>query len=147
MAVPDNEMDTRRTCGRDHPGAIVERNRHRLFDQHVLAIARRKDRMRGVKLMRRRNVDDLDIRIGAKLLDRVVGPGGKILREAPPRFGSRISRANQRNTRVGRECRQHHGERAAEPRDADAQLPVPPAHAPSNSTASMLLIRLTRHRG
>ena len=78
--------------GRDHGGAIVEGQRHRLLDQHMLAVARREDRVARVKLMRRRDVDDLDIGIGAELLDRVVGPAAKVLAQS----GAALPRADRR---------------------------------------------------
>ena len=60
---------TPRLRGRDHGSAFLERERHRLLDQHVLAALRRKDCVLRVVLMRRRHVDDLDGRIGAKGFD------------------------------------------------------------------------------
>ena len=125
MAVADDRDARRPPRRRDHRGAIVERERHRLLDQHVLAVLRRKDRVLRVVLVRRRHIDDLDRRIGAKLLDRVVGLRRKVRREARPRLGARIGGGDQRDARIGHEGRQHDGERAAEPRDADPQLALP----------------------
>ena len=119
MAVTDNEMHACAARRRDHAATIVERERHRLLDQHVLAVARRKDRMTRVKLMGRRDVDDLDIGIGAELLDRTVSLPAKILREPMPCLDPRIRRRGQLNPRIAK-GRQHDRERAAETRNADA---------------------------
>ena len=124
-------MHAGRLRGRDHGGAFVERERHRLLDQHVLAALRRKDRVLRVVLMRRRHIDDLDRRIGAQGFDRVVGLRRKVRREACPRLGARIGRRDQRDTRVGREGRQHDGEGAPEPGDADPQLALPGHRCPA----------------
>ena len=85
----------------DHGGAILERERHRLLDQHVLAVLRGENRVARVMLMRRRDIDDLDRRIGAKVFDRFVGPGRKILRKAAARLGARVGRGDQLDARIG----------------------------------------------
>ena len=104
----------------------------------MLAVLRGENRVTGVMLVRRRDVDDLDRRIGAKVFDRLVGPGRKILRKAAARLGSRISRGDQFDARIA-ERRQHHAERTAEACNADAQS----SHGSPNSTRPRVLIRLT----
>ena len=65
VAVPDDEHDIRGLRRVDHRAAFGERNRHRLFDQHMLSARRREAHMLGMMLMRCRDIDDLDVRIGA----------------------------------------------------------------------------------
>ena len=66
---PTTRCTPARSRRRDHRGAFVKRQRHRLFDQQMLAVPRGEHRVLGVKLMRRRHIDDLDRRVGAQLLD------------------------------------------------------------------------------
>ena len=122
MAVADDEMHVRALRRLDHRGAVVERQRHRLLDQQMLAVLGGEHRMTRVILMRRRHIDGLDRRIGAQLLDRLVGLGGEIGGKTRPRLGARIGRRDQRNARIARERRQHHGEGAAEAGDAEPQF-------------------------
>ena len=104
----------------------------------MLAVLRGENRVTGMMLVRRRHVDDLDGRIGAKVFDRLVGPGRKILRKAAARLWARIGRGDQFDARIA-ERRQHHAECTAEARNADAQ----PSHGSPNSTRPRVLIRLT----
>jgi hypothetical protein len=53
----------------DHPAAFLEGERHRLFDERVLTVRRRHCGMRRVMLVRRGDVDDFHIRIGAQFCD------------------------------------------------------------------------------
>ena len=73
VAVPDDELHARLARRRDHRAAFVERDRDRLLDQHMLAVRGRGGDMPGMNLVRRGDIDRLDVRIGAQLLDRVVG--------------------------------------------------------------------------
>jgi hypothetical protein len=86
------------------------------------------DRVPDVMLVRRRHVDDLDRRIGAERLDGLVGVGGEVRREPRARLGPRVGRRHQGDPRIGRECRQHDRERAAEPHDPDPQLALSDHH-------------------
>ena len=131
MTVADHEIHARRLRGRHHRGAFLERERHRLLDQHVLAASHREDRVLRMVLMRRRHVDDLDRRIGTKGFDRVVGLRRKVRREACPRLGARVGCRDQRDARVGHEGRQHDGEGAAKSRDADPQPALPGHRCPA----------------
>ena len=122
MAVADHEAHPRAVRRRDDGVAIIERERERLLDEQMLAVPRREHRVDGVELMRGRHVDDVDRRIGAQVLDVRVGLGGKFRRETSARLGARVGRRHQRDPRVGGKGRHHHGKRAPEPGDADAQL-------------------------
>ena len=92
MAVADHEMHAGATRRVDDRGAFLERQRHRLFDQQMLAVPRGEHGMVRMKLMRRRHIDGLDRGIGAQVLDGLVGLGGEIRREALPRLGARYPR-------------------------------------------------------
>ena len=138
MAMADDQVNAGLTRRIGHGGAILERERHRLFDQHVLAMLGSENRVARVMLMRRRDVNDLDRRIGAKVFDRFVGPGRKILRKAAARLCARVSRGDQLDARIAKR-RQHHAERTPQTRNADAQS----SHGSPNSTRPRVLIRLT----
>ena len=81
MAVADDDVHTGAFCCVDHSGARVERKRHRLFDQQMFAVLCRKRRVLRVVLMRGRDIDRLDVRIGAQRLDGCVSSGAKIRRQ------------------------------------------------------------------
>ena len=111
-------------CGRrDHGLAVREGDRHRLLDQHMLAVRGRQGDVLRVELMRRRHIDRVDAGVGAQLLDRLIGAAAEIRREprrAPPARGSAARR--ERDARVGHEGRQHEREGAPETGDAQAQV-------------------------
>lgn len=65
MAVADHQMGAGALAGGDHAAAVVEAQRHRLFDQDMLAMGRRQRHMLGVQLVRRGHVHPLDLRVGA----------------------------------------------------------------------------------
>ena len=56
------------------------------------------------------------------VLDRVVGLGGEISREALPRLGARVGGRHQRDPWIADKCRQHHGKCAAEAGHAEPEL-------------------------
>jgi hypothetical protein len=142
MAVADDEVHVHALRRVDHRRTVLERQRHRLFDEQVLAVPRRKNGMRRVILMRGRHIDDLDRRIGAQFFNRLVRPGGEIRRKTRPRLRARIGGRDQRDARVLGECRQHHGECTAKPRDTQTQLALLPAHVSPTSTACRIFIRV-----
>ena len=128
VAVADDELHAGRRRRVDHPRAVGERQRHRLFDEHVLAVPCRRDRVRRMHLVRRRDVDDVHRRVGAQRLDRRVRAVHRNRRRsarAPRRAGRR--RRTSSNARIGDERRQHQRERAAE--SGHAPPPRRPSHA------------------
>ena len=60
--MADDQMNAGRARRSDHGCAVVKRQRDRLLDQHMLAVARGEPRVFGVILMRRCNIDGLDMR-------------------------------------------------------------------------------------
>ena len=109
----------------DHALAFGERERHRLFDQHVLAgappRARRARRASGAA-SRCRPPRRRDRRTALRPSHRPArrNPAAKLL----ARLGARIGGGDQSHARIARERRQHQREGAAEAGDADAQLAV-----------------------
>src|SRR5262249_3017864 len=77
VAMPDDDVTAGAAGPIDDFGALVERERHRLFDQQMFAVLRGKRRMLCMMLMWGRYVDRLDVRIGAQLLGGCVAPGGE----------------------------------------------------------------------
>ncbi len=67
MGVADDQMHLVPLDRRDDGVAIGERQRHRLFQDDVLAVLGSKDRVRRVELVRRGDVDHLDRRIGTSI--------------------------------------------------------------------------------
>ena len=67
MGVADDQMEIRPLGRRDHRIAVGQGQRHRLFDQDMLALRQGVDRLLGMELVRRSDVDRLDVRVGAKL--------------------------------------------------------------------------------
>ena len=123
VAVSDDQMNLRGRRGIDHGAAFGERHRQRLFHQHVLAGTRRHADMRGVELMRGRDIDRLDACVGAKR----PRPRRKCSRiEVGGEFCRALRRADRRprqlDPRIEAEGRQHDGEGAAEAGDAEAQF-------------------------
>ncbi len=120
MSVADNQMDLLALDRGDDGVAIGERQRHRLFQNNVLAMFGREDRVRRMELMRRRDINDLDRRIGAQSADVIIDAGIEIAGERRPRDRMRIGRRTQRVTAVGRRCLHHHRAGHAEPGDTEA---------------------------
>ena len=65
VAMANQEMNLRKAGGRDHGRAFVERDGHRLFDQHMLAGLRGERCVLGMKLMGRCDINHIDARISA----------------------------------------------------------------------------------
>ena len=63
MGVADDQMHLVPLDGRDDGVAIVERQRHRLFQDDVLAVLGGEDGVRRVELVRRGDIDHLDRRV------------------------------------------------------------------------------------
>ena len=98
VAVADDEVHAGALRGRDHRARLVERERHRLFDEHVLAARRGGDRVLGVVLVRRGDVDGFDRRVGAQRLD----VRRRRARRSRAAKRSRASRADRRRRRAPR---------------------------------------------
>ena len=101
---------TRRTLARfgriDHLRAFGERDRHRLFDQHVLAVRRGQRNVLRVMLVRRGDVDHVDGRVRAQASRDESGSRAEIRRELFARLGARVgaprpARCADRATNVG----------------------------------------------
>ena len=85
-------MDVRLFDRGDDGVAVGERQRHRLFQNDVLAVLGRENGVRLMELMRGGDIDHLDRRIGAERADVVIGLGVEIAREGRARRGVRIGR-------------------------------------------------------
>lgn len=62
------QQHVRLPASRGHPLRLAGRQRNRLLAQHMLARLRRPDRPFHMKMIRKRNIDGVDARIGEQLL-------------------------------------------------------------------------------
>ena len=123
MGVADDEMHLVALDRRDDGVAVRERQRHRLFQDDVLAVLGRHDGVRRVELVRRRDVDDLDRRVGGELLHVGVGRGIEVAGEGLARAGMRIGGGAQRIAGVGRRGVDHDRPGHAETADSEPDRP------------------------
>ena len=70
--IPDRELAAGALAGIDHRLTAFRRHLHRLFAEHVLAGARRLDRMLGVQGVRCDDIDDVDVRVLRHAIHRLV---------------------------------------------------------------------------
>jgi hypothetical protein len=124
VAVTDDQPDIGALGCSYHAAAFVERDRHRFFDQHVLAASRSRFDVLGVQLVRRGDIDDVDFRVRAQGLDRRIDPAPDFLGEARSCFGARIGGGDQLDPPVRGQGWQHQRKCAAQSCDADAQPPL-----------------------
>ena len=120
--MPDDERDAGGARRVDHAEAFRDRQRHGLFAEDMPASRRRGAHVLDVILMWRRDVDDLDARIGAHILNAFVGPAGEILLEPRARFRPRIGAGDDLDALVHDERRHHERKGAAEASDAHAEF-------------------------
>jgi hypothetical protein len=113
VAMADDQPHAVRPRCIDHPATILERKRHRLFDQDMLAARAGEAGVRGVELMRCCDINDLDRRVGTEVLDTGVGVCAVILRKSFARLGAGIGAGHDFDARVT-ERRRRDGERAAQ---------------------------------
>ena len=79
----------------------------------------------GMKLVRRRDIDRIDISLRAHRLDAVISGATEIGLEAHARRGTGIDGGHYLKPLVQRERRQHHGKTATEPGNAEFQFSGP----------------------
>jgi hypothetical protein len=77
--------------------AVFQRQRHRLLDDDVLATFGGENRMLAVKLVRRGNIDRLDVRALAHLPCIFESGRTEVAGECSPRIGLRIGRGDDPN--------------------------------------------------
>ena len=106
----------------------------------MFAVLRRKRRVLRVVLMRGRDINRLDVRIGAQRLDGCVTSGGKLLGKTLPGFGPRVRGRHQRDARISGKCRQHHAKCAAKTRYTKTELTFADAGASTKSGTFRSLI-------
>jgi hypothetical protein len=68
VAVPHHQRHSGVARRLDHGAAFARGQRHRFFDQHVLAVRAGDARVRGMKLVWRGDIDDVHRGVGAELL-------------------------------------------------------------------------------
>ncbi len=120
VRVPDDEAGPGACRGGDHPVAILERERERLLDEHMLAMLECEDRLIGMEPMRRADIDRLDLGIGAQRLEVGEGLGAEVAGEALARARQGIGRGMKRELRMDARRPDHH--RAGEAEAGDAEL-------------------------
>ena len=121
VAVPDDHMHAGTPSRVDDGRAIFDGQRHRFFDQQVLAGLGRLRRMLAMELMRRCDIDRVDGRIGAERRDCVIGVCGKFPGEPFAGLRAGVGGRNEPHRRVAGQCRQHHRKRAAKSGDAETE--------------------------
>ena len=122
MAVTDQQVNPGRRRGVDHACAVFDGQRHRLFDQNVFSRPCRNFSVFGMKLVRCRNVDRVDISLAAHRLDAVIGSPAEIGLEPHPGRWPCIDRRHDIQPRMQRERRQHHGKSATETGNTEFQI-------------------------
>jgi len=105
----------------DHPVGIVETERHRLFDDDVLAMLEGEENVLGVVLRRGRDVDRVDARARAQRLDARVCLGREVARERCDCPGVGIGRRREPGVRMPEDGRQHHASRGPQAGDGPSQ--------------------------
>ncbi len=139
VAVSDDHLDARPARFVDHGAAFVERERHRFFHQNMFTVTRCDYDVFGMELMRRRDIDRLDVIVRTQLFDAAICAGRKIRCEPRTRFRARIGRRQQSDFRVLHKARGHQQEGAAQSRYAQSQraishhVPVLPTLAASSA--------------
>ena len=121
MGVADDKMNFCTLDRRDDRVAIGKRQRHRLFENNVLAGAGSERGVGRVELMRRRDVDDVDGGIRAKLGYVRVGARIEVSREGVARCVMRIGGGNQFHAGMRGRGAHHHCTGHAEARNGNAK--------------------------
>ena len=78
--------------------------------------------VRGMELVRRRDIDRLDVGVGAQVGDLAVDPALEVGLELGARLGAGVGGAHQRDARVAHQGRQHHREGASQTGDAELEF-------------------------
>jgi hypothetical protein len=99
----------------------------------VLAVRSGADRVRGMHLMGRCDVDNLDRLVGTKLLDARIGRRAEVGFELRACLGTGVGAATKPHARIGDERRQHQRERPPKSDDTPAALQRGLRHASSTS--------------
>jgi hypothetical protein len=108
MGMADDQMHVMPLDRRDDGVAIGERQRHRLFQNDVLAVLRSQDRVRRMELVRRGDIDDLDRGIRDQHLHVGIGPRVVVAGEGLARSLMRVGAGPQQEIRMGRGGMHHH---------------------------------------
>ena len=119
MGVTDDEMDLGALDRGDDGIAVGKRQRHRLFQDDVLAVLGRQDRVSGVELVRRRDIDHVDRGIGDQRGDVGITARVVVAGEGLARRLVRIGRGLQHKVGMVDGGVHHHGPRHAETGDAE----------------------------
>ena len=119
--------------------ALIKRDRHRFFEQNVLAIRCRQGDMLRMKLMRRSDVDQLNIFISTQRFSRRIGSPGKILLELQASHSVWIARGHELHPMIALKSIEHQGECSAQPNHAHANR----CRAHRSSTSSPVAARET----
>ena len=101
--------------------ALVERQAHRLVEDDLLAALRGHDGVRGVHLVRRHHVDNVDAGISAQPFRVVVGVPAEVALEPLACGGSRVGDGNDVRVRVGAQLGDHVHRACTQTDDAEVQ--------------------------
>jgi hypothetical protein len=132
VRVPDDQLDPRPLDGSVHARAVLQRQRHRLLADGVLAVRGGQDDVLGVALVRRSDVHGVHVGPAHESLTVGVGVGLKLRREVLPRLRARIGGGDQPHVGMRGQARQHRGSRPPEADYAEAQRSL---HAPRYTPA------------
>jgi hypothetical protein len=121
MAVSDHHLHPGAPDRFVHCSALVERDSHWLFDQHMLSLRRRLSHVFRVQLVRCRDIDDFDLGIRAHRFDARVGLRAELGRETRGRRRPWISARHESHTPVCGESRQHQRKSSTQARHTDLE--------------------------
>ena len=107
VGVADDQMQPGPFGGGDHGVAFLERQSERLFDQHMLAVLHRFDRLKRMEAMGRCDVDRLDGRVAAQFVKVRIHVCAKLPRESLARARQRIHAGTELNVRMNRRGADH----------------------------------------
>jgi hypothetical protein len=121
VARPDDQVPAAPGGGLDHPRSVRHRDRQRLVDQHVLSGVQGLDRVIGMHLVGRGDIDRLDLRIAHHVRDIGEPAPAELRLESGPAFRARCGRSHQPDAGIGAEARQRQDEGTAQSRDAETK--------------------------
>ena len=124
VAVPDDHLHACPGRDVDHGATFVERQRHGLFDQHMLAMTGSERGVTGMKLVRSRDIDCLDFIIRTQLFNTAISAGRKIGCKTRPCFRAWIGRGQQSDLGILHKAWSHEPESAAQSRYAQSQRAI-----------------------
>ena len=114
-----DELHIRLARRSNHVAAVLQRERHRLFDQDMLLAGSSGNGMGGVELVRRRHVPDLYRVVRAERFNGIKAFRAEFGFEPGARFRARVGAGNKLHARIGAEGARHERKRAPQSGDSE----------------------------